>query len=228
MNYVLPASKGHGYFWTVPDNSLYHLHLLLEMILVSLTSLSACAVDSAYGFYIYQFASTLRAMTYRLMNPLPTEKFSDTLRMCLMKHQKLLQCRDILERVYGAIILWYIITNTVILCSLIYELSDFKIKNMLMFLTWALVKLFQMFIYSWYGSVLTNASEDFRNGIYFGKWYNSNLDCHVRTNVILMLMQKPMVINALFIPIDATVFKSFVNTTASYFFLLQSIGDKDK
>lgn len=121
VNYVLPASKGHGYFWTVPDNSLYHLHLLLEMILVSLTSLSACAVDSAYGFYIYQFASTLRAMTYRLMNPLPTEKFSDTLRMCLMKHQKLLQCRDILERVYGAIILWYIITNTVILCSLIYE-----------------------------------------------------------------------------------------------------------
>ncbi|KYN28227.1 hypothetical protein ALC57_02287 [Trachymyrmex cornetzi] len=61
-------------------------------------------------------------------------------------------------------------------------------------------------MYAWYGTLLTNAGEDFRKGIYFSKWLNSNLDRHVRTNVILMMMQKPMMVNAIFSPIDVIMF----------------------
>lgn len=120
-NYTIPISRGYGYFWTLPDNFLYHVHLLLETTLVLLASLTASIVDSTFGFYVYQFASTMHAMTFRLMNPLPTEKFSDILKTCVKKHQKLLQCRDTLEFIYGRIVLWHMITNAMILCALIYE-----------------------------------------------------------------------------------------------------------
>lgn len=94
-NYTLPSAKfGMArHFWTVPDNFLYHLHLLLESssgIICSITSCSitSCAIEGVFGFYVYQFASTMHAMTFKLMNPLPTEKFSDLLRTCVAKHQK--------------------------------------------------------------------------------------------------------------------------------------------
>ncbi|XP_071577724.1 uncharacterized protein [Temnothorax nylanderi] len=230
-NYTLPLSRRYGHFWPVPDNFLYHFHLLFETSLVSLSSTTAASVDSAFGFYVYQFASTMHAMTFRLTNPLPTEKFSDVLKTCVEKHQKLLQCRDTLEHNYGHFVLYHVVSNAVLLCSLIYEamtFSSFNVRNLTEFMTFALVKLLQPFIYTWYGTVLTNASEDFRKGIYFGEWPNSELNRHVRTNIILMMMQKPMTINAFVTPVEMVMFTNFINTTMSYFFLLRSVGDKNE
>ncbi|KYM84882.1 Putative odorant receptor 49a, partial [Atta colombica] len=206
-NYTLPISRGYGHFWTVPDNFLYHLHLVFETTLTGLSGLMACSVDSFFGFYVYQFTSTMRAMNFRLTNPLPTEKFLDLLRMCVAKHQRLLRCRDTLEHVYGPIVFWHIVTNAILLCGLMYDAMPFSdFKRISMFLTYAVVKFVQTFTYAWYGTVLTNASEDFRNGIYFGEWFNSSLDHHVRTNVILIMMQKPITINAIYSPVNITIF----------------------
>jgi len=120
-NYTLPLTKGLGYFWTVPENFLYHFHLLYETSMVILSCATATSVDSMFGFYVYQFSSTIRAMTFKLINPPLTEKFSNLLRICVAKHQKLLQCRQTLEYVYGPIIFWHIIINAVHLCALIYD-----------------------------------------------------------------------------------------------------------
>ncbi|XP_018377783.1 PREDICTED: odorant receptor 46a-like [Trachymyrmex cornetzi] len=225
-NYTLPLSRGFGWFWTVPDNFLYHIHMFCEIGMIGLSCMMACGIDSAFGFYVYQISSTIRAMMFALTNPLSTEKFSHLLRTCAVKHQKLLQCRNTLEHVYGPIVFWHVVTNAVLLCFLIYDftsLSVFNFETISTFMTYAGVKLLQTFMYTWYGTYLTNAGEDFRKGIYFSKWLNSNLDRHVRTNVILMMMQKPMMVNAIFSPIDVIMFTNFVNATMSYFFLLQSM-----
>ncbi|XP_039312462.1 odorant receptor 49a-like isoform X1 [Solenopsis invicta] len=223
-NYNLPVGRGHLYFWTVPDNLLYHLHFFYELTQTSLSSMLACAIESVFGFYTYLFASTVRVMIFRLTNPLPTDKFSDVLKMCIKKHQKLLKCRDTLERVFGPIVLWHVVSNSILLCSLIYETvnMEFSFANITVIVPYSSIKLLQMFIYAQYGTVLTNASDDFRKGIYFSEWPNSDLDCHVKTNVILMLMQKPMTIYAIFSPVEMIMFTNVINTTMSYFFLLRS------
>jgi len=120
-NYTLPLSKGIGHFWIVPDNFLYHFHLLFETSLVTLGSITSSSVDNIFGFYVYQFASTMHAMTFRLMNPLSTEKFLDLLRTCAAKHQRLLRCRNTLEHIYGPIVFWHIVTNAILLCALMYN-----------------------------------------------------------------------------------------------------------
>ncbi|XP_018347644.1 PREDICTED: odorant receptor 94a-like [Trachymyrmex septentrionalis] len=225
-NYTLPLSRGFGWFWTIPDNFLYHIHMLYETGLIALSCMMACGVDSAFGFYVYQISSTIRAMMFALTNPLSTEKFSDLLRTCAVKHQKLLQCRNTLEHLYGPIIFWHIVSNAVLLCFLIYDFTSLSVINfetVSSSVSYAGVKLLQTFMYTWYGTFLTNAGEEFRKAIYFSRWLNSNLDCHVRTNIILMLMQKPMTINAVFSPVNVTMFTNFVNTTMSYVFLLQSM-----
>ncbi|KAL0103986.1 hypothetical protein PUN28_016974 [Cardiocondyla obscurior] len=120
-NYILPLTKGYGYFWTVPKNFLYHFYFLFEMSLVISSSCTASSVDNAFGFYVYQISSTLRAMTFRITNLLPNEKYTDVLKACVAKHQILQPCRDTLEHIYGPIIFWHVITNALLLCSLIYQ-----------------------------------------------------------------------------------------------------------
>ncbi|XP_011635915.1 uncharacterized protein LOC105426404 [Pogonomyrmex barbatus] len=192
-NYSLPYSRGYGYLWTVPTGFLRHFHLLFEICIIMMQCITTTGVDSVFGFYIYLLSSTMRAMTFRLTNPLPNDKFSDVLRVCVAKHLKLIQCRDTLKRVYSLIILWHIVTNAVLLCALIFEAMQ---------------------------------DEDFRKGVYFSEWPNSSLNHHVRTNILLIMMQKPMTIKVFSASVDVVMFTNFVNTTMSYFFLLQSLGDK--
>ena len=123
-NYTLPLSRGFGWFWTVPDNFLYHIHMFYETGLITLSCMMACGIDGAFGFYVYQISSTIRAMMFALTNPLSTEKFSDLLRTYAVKHQKLLQCCNTLEQVYGPIIFWHIVSNAVLLCFLIYDFTS--------------------------------------------------------------------------------------------------------
>ncbi|KYM92204.1 Putative odorant receptor 49a [Atta colombica] len=208
-NCTPPISGGFGLFSIDSDNFLYYLRLFYEPGLMTLSSIITCAVDSTFGFYVYQFSSTLRAIISTLMNPLSTEKFSDLLKMCAVKHQKLLQCRNSLEHVYGPIVFWHVVTNAMLICVSIYDftsLSVFNFRNLSSTVIYAAIKLLQTYMYAWYGTFLTNAGEDFRKGIYFSKWPNSNLDRHIRTNIILMMIQKPMTVNAIFSPIDVIMF----------------------
>ncbi|XP_011635917.1 odorant receptor 9a-like [Pogonomyrmex barbatus] len=220
-NYTLPYSRGYGYFWTVPNNFLRHFHLLFEWWAIITHGVTNASIDCAFGFYIYLLASTMRAMTFRLTNPLATEKYSDVLRICVAKHQKLIQYRDTLKRIYSVIILWHIVTNAVLLCALIYEalqLSDITIRIIFNIISYAVVKFLQTFTYAWYGTVITNADENFRNGIYFSEWPNFGLNRHMRTNILLIMMQKPMIIKVFSVSVDVLIFTNFVNTTMSYFF----------
>ncbi|XP_011705217.1 PREDICTED: uncharacterized protein LOC105460461 [Wasmannia auropunctata] len=230
-NYTLPISRGYGYFWPVPDNFLYHFYFFFETSLVVFSGMTAVSVENVFGFYVYQFSSTMRAMTFKLMNPPRTENFSDLLRTCSAKHKKLLQCRITLEHIFGPLIFWHIVTNAMLLCSVLYStvyVSKLNLSIIFAFLSYILVKLLQSFIYTWYGTVLTSASNDFRKGIYFGQWLKSSLDRQGGANVVIMLMQKPMTINAFYSTVDLTIFTNLVNATMSYFCLLQSISSKDE
>lgn len=125
-NCSLPLSREIGWFWNIPDNYIYHLYMFYETSTMAFAVLIPSGVDSAFGLYVYQFSSILRAMMFALTDPLSTEKFSDLLRMCAVKHQKLLQCRNILEHVYRPIVFWHIVTNAVLLCIMIYDLTSVR------------------------------------------------------------------------------------------------------
>lgn len=109
--------KGYGY--SVP-HYLYHLNLFFVITLRLVCNLITISVDAAFGFYVYYFTSTMQAMTFRMMNSLPSEK--NVLRTCVAKHQKLLQCRNTLEHIYEKIIFWHIVTNAIVLCGVLYQL----------------------------------------------------------------------------------------------------------
>ncbi|XP_014483535.1 PREDICTED: uncharacterized protein LOC106749023 [Dinoponera quadriceps] len=187
--------------WKMPSSgSLFCLHFLYQMTVCWCMVFTIGAVDSLFGFYAFQISSILYAMSVRLTTPRPDEVFSAVLKTCTETHHRLLQSVRLLEDIYGIILLRMIVTNAVMMCALIFEASpftDMTINQGCLLVCYLTLKLLQTFIYAWYGSLITSASEHFRERIYFSEWPDSRLDRHVRAGVVMTMLQKPMTITAL-------------------------------
>ncbi|EFN79612.1 Putative odorant receptor 13a [Harpegnathos saltator] len=187
--------------WSVPSSGpLFYLQYLYQVLSSWWMVFTIAAVDNLFGFYTFQISSILHAMSARLMSPQPDDVFLVVLKTCTETYQQLLQSVRLLEDVYGIIILRMILANAVLMCALIFEVypfTDMTVNQFCSFGSFMVMKLLQTFIYAWYGSLVTSASEHFREGIYFSEWSNSKLDCHVRVGVVVTMLQKPIVITAL-------------------------------
>ncbi|XP_044003980.1 uncharacterized protein LOC122849354 [Aphidius gifuensis] len=94
-------------------------------------------------------------------------------------------------------------------------------------LVYTLYKLLQIFIYSWGGELIKTESEEFRDAVYFSAWTDAKNNKLVSHSVRMMMHQRPIIIKACQIkPITAELFSGLINTTLSYFFLLQTINEK--
>ncbi|KAL6444754.1 hypothetical protein ACFW04_002072 [Cataglyphis niger] len=218
--------------WTVPinDGFIFYLHFLYHLFLGWWTVFTISSVDSLFGFYAFQISSILYAMSVKLRSNLqPRGTFSEILETCVWTHRRLCQCSNTLENIWQPIILRMLLANSILICILIFEVTqvtDIIMSEIFLLIFYITLKLLQTFMYAWYGNFITSASEYFREGIYFSDWPDSSLDCHVRTNIIMTMMQKPMTIKALKVTsVNVNMFTNIVNTAVSYFFLLQSLDE---
>ncbi|KAG7211273.1 hypothetical protein KM043_010579 [Ampulex compressa] len=156
-NYALPFP---GKFpWSLVGGSFaYHLHFLYEFLVAWYLLFTNSGVDALFSFYIFQMASLLRAMSARLRDRRDNEDCAELIRICATKHAKLMHCRDILQDVYGPIILWLVLTNGVIMCALIFQafqITEMAIGKLALSAFYMFLKILQTFMFAWHGSVLT-------------------------------------------------------------------------
>ncbi|KAF7390964.1 hypothetical protein HZH66_009444 [Vespula vulgaris] len=83
------------------------------------------------------------------------------------------------------------------------------------------------FMYSWYGSILAVESEAFRRSVYCCGWYQDG-DIERMKDVLFMLVQKPIVLTACqLFSISLDLFVKILNTSLSYYFLLQTFDENN-
>ncbi|CAD6214746.1 GSCOCT00004199001.3-RA-CDS [Cotesia congregata] len=211
------------YPWEIPRNSLIHfLHFINEYLSTSTIVLISPAVDSLYTYYMFQTIGILREMSYRIS--MFDEKNCDfEIRECVNKYEILVRCMKKIQKVYGAIILWTMNTNAIVLCIVMYQLSHAKsipFFALSLCVAYVCLKLTQVFIYAWSGSLLTTESERFRETIYASRWLGNT---RLKASIIIMLCQRPLILtvyNLLYVTID--MFMKVVNTTISYYLLLKT------
>ncbi|XP_057327198.1 uncharacterized protein LOC130668761 [Microplitis mediator] len=211
------------YPWEISPNSLmYNFHFLDEYLLTISIVLITSSVDSLYTYYIFQMIGMLREISYRISKF--DEKNSESIiRQCVDKYDILTQCCGKIEKVYGPIILWTMNVNAIVLCAVIFQLSHAKsipFVSMVLCAAHACLKLTQVFIFAWAGSLLTTESEKFRDTIYASRWLGNN---KLKSSIIIMLSQKPLILtacNLLYVTID--MFVKVINTTISYYLLLKT------
>nr|AZQ24950.1 odorant receptor [Aphidius gifuensis] len=227
--YVSPAPA--KFPWS---NDHYHvLPWIYDMISFTIGSITltatTCGTDASFPFYLFQMSANLRVMSDKLNNINSDDNYYEAIRECALKYESLIKCRGIIEKVYGPIIIWTIISNAVILCSLIFQMSKMEsigLGSLIVATLYASSKALQTFIYASAGTFLTSESENFIDAIYACNWTLSSKQ-KFRTSILILLSQKPMIITACSLTVvSVDMFVAVLNTSISYFFLLKTMETK--
>nr|AXM05203.1 odorant receptor [Campoletis chlorideae] len=205
--------------------SVYALHYICECFCGMGVGFISVSMDSALGFYIFQIGAQFRVLSHRLENLKSNDDYRALIKECVLRHRTLNQCRDSLERVYGPIILWFMITSAISLCANVYQITKRNSDSIVNCFVYIIAKLVQALFYAWFGSFLTSETESFRDAVYNSGWPGSG-EKPLMTSVLIMLLWKPLVLSACgFSTISLDMFVAIVNTAMSYFFLLQTLDE---
>ncbi|XP_063975397.1 uncharacterized protein LOC135161611 isoform X2 [Diachasmimorpha longicaudata] len=112
------------YPWNIPYGIIYHIHFIIETLASITIFCVTCGVDALFAYYVFQIIGQLRIMSHRLTHPNPQENMGLVIKRCVEEYELLLLCRDSMQKIFGPIILWMMGTNAVVLCALIFQLSQ--------------------------------------------------------------------------------------------------------
>ncbi|KAK0170510.1 hypothetical protein PV328_008348 [Microctonus aethiopoides] len=113
------------YPWSIdPPGFRYKLQLLIELIATVPLFCVTAGIDSLFTMYGFQMVGQLREMSHRITHIDEMNNDEEVIRECVLQHYAMMRCRDILQKIYGPVILWIMTTNAIILCSLIFQFSQ--------------------------------------------------------------------------------------------------------
>nr|AQN78412.1 olfactory receptor 10 [Meteorus pulchricornis] len=227
---VYPDVYPTAYPWsTDPPGVRYMIHFLLELSTIVPLFCVSPSIDSLFMMYGFQMSGQFREMSFRLKNIKKMADERKAVRECVLQHQSMLKCRDMIEKIYGPIILWMLVSSAIILCAIMFQLSKIRSFSAIRICLLALnltTRLLMLFIYTWSSSMLTSESEKFRDAIYSSNWPATG-QRKFMTSILIMLTQKPLMISACgFVAISIDMFPKTINTAISYFFLLKTMEGK--
>ncbi|XP_058790811.1 odorant receptor Or2-like [Phymastichus coffea] len=210
---------------------LYWVIYLFEMTNVYFIWNVTNGVDNAFGLYCFQTCGLLRLGSQRLTDMQSSDpNYKEQLRECVKMHQLVLTARDSLQRAYGVTVIWINITNSIVMCALMWQANQMKnvmtSSRALHFMGFVCLKLMQSFTYAYYGSLVSEVNENYQNAIYMSNWPGSG-NVRLMKDLLFILMQRTVTLKACgYFSITMAMFEKIVNTTISYFFLLQTIEAK--
>ncbi|XP_034934705.1 odorant receptor 9a-like [Chelonus insularis] len=218
---VYPTS----YPWTVPLSGLiFHLHFVYECLATVAIFTITVSVDSLFLFYVFLIIGQLREISYYITHVDEKNNPEIIIQKCVIQYSILIKCRDNMEKIYGPIVLSIMVTNAIVLCTLIHQMTKMKIVTIVKamhFFAYITMKVTQTFMYSWCGTQLKEESENFREAIYAANWYGNK---RFMTSIIIMLQQRPLVLTACSISVlTVDIFVKILNTTISYYFLIKTL-----
>ncbi|XP_034934699.1 uncharacterized protein [Chelonus insularis] len=149
------------------------------------------SVDTAYTLYIFQMTGLLRGISYYLKNLKNEKDYEATLSQCIDLYVILMKCRDKIQKIFGPIILWTILSNGVVMCSMVFQITH---------------------------------SENCIDVLSSIDWIGNKKLASV---LLIMLPQQSLKLTACnFSIVSVDMFLKVMNTTISYFFLLQTMDEK--
>ncbi|XP_034934702.1 odorant receptor 4-like [Chelonus insularis] len=224
-NLIFPAV----YPWNVSSSEvLFRFHFIFESFAsISLVTVTA-SVNSLFPFYIFLMIGQLREFSYNISNTNEKNTSEKIIKKCVDQYCTIIKCRDNLQKIFGPIVLWIMCTNAVILCTVIFQITNMKTISRgraFLFAAYTSLKFTEAFLFAWAGTCLTTESENWRDSIYNSNWQGNK---RFMTSIIIMLTQKPIIVTACnFAAVSLDIFVMIVNTTISYFFLLRTIEHTD-
>ncbi|KAK0181213.1 hypothetical protein PV327_003515 [Microctonus hyperodae] len=133
----------------------------LDYLIQTLASLSivtiSCGVEPVFSLFVFQMVGRLRAMTYRIVHIDESSDRDSILRDCMIEYTLLLKCRDIVQKVFGPIILQMFISNAVVMSALMFQASQMDLRSWrsTVLIPYTITKFAQTYLCAFAGARLT-------------------------------------------------------------------------
>nr|AQN78467.1 olfactory receptor 65 [Meteorus pulchricornis] len=102
----------------------FRFHFIIEFAATVPFFCVSPSMDSLFMMYIFQMSGQFREMSYRIMHIDQMGDDKIAIQQCVHQHQTMMRCRDMLQEIFGPILLWVVATNAISLCSLIFQLTQ--------------------------------------------------------------------------------------------------------
>ncbi|XP_058790794.1 uncharacterized protein LOC131663998 [Phymastichus coffea] len=224
---------GNYPFVVEPTGAVYWTLVAYETGLFWFTFHVLSGVDNAFGMHCFHISALLRLAAARVFDLDPADpNYKSQLKECVAIHQLVIKSKTALQKIYGGIIIWNYCVSAIIMCSLLWQAQQIKsqmtVLKLIFFVAYIVMKLVQTFIYAYYGSAITSESEIYRNAVYTSSWPGSG-NVRLMKDLLVILMQRTINLKACgYFLITMEMFEKIVNTTISYFFILQSLEMKSR
>ncbi|XP_063975813.1 uncharacterized protein LOC135161819 [Diachasmimorpha longicaudata] len=228
IKYILPLPAFYPWIIT-PGGALYKVTYLFEVYNLMCLLFTTCGVDTLFGYYILHITGQLRVLGYQITHLNRSDGYHQSIRRFINKFEDLKECCEILQEIYGPVILWQIITNSVIICTVLFQISQetsISIPKYILIIGYSGSKIMQTYMYASAGTSLCTESEALSESIYFSDWPGGGKQ-QFKTSILIMLAQRPLQITAAhFVIVSNDIFVMTLNTAVSYFFLLKTFEEK--
>ncbi|XP_011307600.1 uncharacterized protein [Fopius arisanus] len=154
------------------------------------------------------------------------ENIRVVIKECIQQYEILLKCRDLINGIFGPVIFWMMGTNAIVLCALIFQLSQMwglSTIQIISIVNYLIMKLTQTYLYTWSGTYLITQSEKYRQAIYHIDWLRER---SIMPWIVIMLSQRSFYIKAFGFIISMDVFVMIFKTAISYFGLLKTMEQR--
>ncbi|NP_001177708.1 odorant receptor 241 [Nasonia vitripennis] len=190
-------------------------------------------VDCVFGLYALQVCGELRILAKKFRELRATENYREKLHDCIQRHHVLINAKNKLDNIFGLISIWLAISGALVLCSLIFQVTELlKTNNSYLraahLCAYLLPKFLQIFTYAWYGNLIAEESGACLDAMYGSHWTDS-CDKNFKSDILIVLAQEPLALVAMgCMVIQLDMFTKIVKTSVSYFFLLRTLNEENE
>ena len=110
-----------------PGGLVHWIIYAIELLGTISTWTIATGVDCVFGLYALQMCGELRILTKRFRNLRLSPDYRKQMKECIERHHMLVTVKNTLETVFGLISLWLAISGALVLCSVIFQISEVRI-----------------------------------------------------------------------------------------------------
>ncbi|CAK1579415.1 unnamed protein product [Parnassius mnemosyne] len=222
----------------VNESPQFFIALLYVWIQTSWLAFNNTTMDVLIAFFLGQCTTQLNILRYDLENfvqmcknksKVSGESYKIVLhtkfKKILFHHNEIITFYEKVEDIYGGAIFCQFLFSGWILCTTAYrlvgiEMLSIEFLSMVLYLSCMLVELF---LFCFYGSEVTHASEKLMESAYFMNWLETPIQ-H-RKNLILFMerLKKPILPKAaIIVPLSNTTFISIVRSSYTFYAFLKN------
>nr|XP_015839897.1 PREDICTED: odorant receptor Or1-like [Tribolium castaneum] len=122
----------------------------------------------------------------------------DKIRFCIIHHNAILDFVDYYENVYSGIVFSQFIASVFVICLACFYLSIVEPFSVIFFamVIFLVTVLSQIFLYSYYGTLLFEENNTLTNAVYMGQWYTYDVTSRKALIILMERSKRPMTVRA--------------------------------